>query len=218
VGESEPAQLRRVPQQTRGQQRITAILDAAEQLFAEVGYDAATTNAIAACAHTAIGSLYQFFPNKEAILGALVARFLEQMNAAFDAALADVDASSITSVDELIDRILDPLLALQAQRSGILHVFFGLRRVGASSEAAQALIEEIISRLDALVAVREPWIDSVKRRLYVQITVEVVRALLPLTVAPDGTQRPEVVAELKRLLRAYLNAVLADAPHPHDAS
>src|SRR6185369_10288789 len=169
--------MRRVPQQTRGQQRITTILDAAEQVFIEVGFDAATTNAIAARAHTAIGSLYQYFPNKEAILSALVARFLEQMNAAFDTALAQVDITAITSVDSLIDRILDPLLALQAQRAGILHVFFGLRRAGASSQAAQSLIEEIISRLDALIALREPWIDPVKRRLHVQITVEVVRAL-----------------------------------------
>lgn len=211
---AEPIPMRRVPRQTRGQQRITTILDAAEQLFAEVGFDAATTNAIAARAHTAIGSLYQFFPNKEAILRALVARFLEQMNAAFDAALAEVDAASITSVDALIDHILDPLLALQAQRAGILHVFFSLRRAGASSEAAQALIEEIIARLDALVAAREPWIDPVQRRLHVRIVVEVVRALLPLTVTPDGTQRPEVVAELKRLLRAYMNAVRAEAPRP----
>ena len=214
---AEPVPLRRLPQQSRGQQRITTILDAAEQLFAEVSYDAATTNAIAARAHTAIGSLYQFFPNKEAILRALVARFLEQMNAAFDAALAEVDASSITSTDALIDRILDPLLALQAQRAGILHVFFSLRRAGASSEAAQALIAEIVSRLDALVAVREPWIDPARRHLYVQIVVEVVRALLPLTIAPDGTQRPEVVAEIKRLLRAYMNAARTDAPHSHDA-
>ncbi len=211
---AEPVPMRRVPQQTRGQQRITTILDAAEQVFVEVGFDAATTNAIAARAHTAIGSLYQFFPNKEAILRALVARFLEQMNAAFDTALAQVDITAITSVDSLIDRVLDPLLALQAQRAGILHVFFGLRRAGASSQAAQSLIEEIISRLDALIALREPWIDPVKRRLHVQITVEVVRALLPLTVTPDGTPRPEVVAELKRLLRAYMNDVRAEAPKP----
>ena len=67
--------LRRVPQQPRGQRRIEAILDAAEQLFAEIGYDATTTNAIAARAHTAIGSLYQFFPNKEAITAALYATY-----------------------------------------------------------------------------------------------------------------------------------------------
>lgn len=214
---AEPVLMRRAPQQIRGQQRITTILDAAEQVFVEVGFDAATTNAIAARAHTAIGSLYQYFPNKEAILSALVARFLEQMNAAFDAALTQVDITSITSADSLIDRILDPLLALQAQRAGILHVFFSLRRAGASSQAAQALIEEIITRLDALIALREPWIDPVKRRLHVQITVEVVRALLPLTVTSEGEQRPEVVAELKRLLRAYMSDVRAEAPRPDHA-
>jgi AcrR family transcriptional regulator len=202
--------LRRVPQQTRGEQRINTILDAAESLFAEVGYEAATTNAIAARASTAIGSLYQFFPNKEAILRALVNRFLEQMRATFDTALAQVDASAITSIDVLVDRILDPLLALEAEHSDILRVFWGLRRTGAPSEAAQALIEEIVSRLDALVAARVPWIEPEHRRLCVRVTVEVVRALLPLSIAEDGTPRAEVVAEMKRLVRAYLTAVLAD--------
>lgn len=75
------APMRRRPQQMRGQRRIEAILDAAERLFATAGYEATSTNQIAAEAHTPIGSLYQFFPNKEAILRALVARYREQMRA-----------------------------------------------------------------------------------------------------------------------------------------
>jgi len=76
--------LRRQPQQARGQQRIQKILDAAEHIFADVGYDNATTNAIAVRAETSIGSLYQFFPHKEAILKALVLRYLEEMRTLFD--------------------------------------------------------------------------------------------------------------------------------------
>src|SRR6185369_14096948 len=67
--------LRRAPQQARGQRRVSKILDAADQIFAETGYEEATTNAIAIRANTSIGSLYQFFPNKHAILNALANRY-----------------------------------------------------------------------------------------------------------------------------------------------
>jgi AcrR family transcriptional regulator len=79
--------LRRVPQQARGAQRITKILDAADELFAETGYEAATTNAIAARANTSIGSLYQFFPNKEAIFTALAQRYATELSNSYDKVL-----------------------------------------------------------------------------------------------------------------------------------
>src|SRR4051812_43963566 len=70
--------------QPRGERRIDQILLAAGVVFARVGYERATTNAIAAEAGISPGSLYQFFPNKEAIAGALETRYAEQMrNARF---------------------------------------------------------------------------------------------------------------------------------------
>lgn len=79
--------LRRVPQQDRGPRRVEKILHAAAQLFAEVSYDAATTNAIAARAKTSVGSLYQFFPPKEAILQTLATRYLDQLRDLYDLVL-----------------------------------------------------------------------------------------------------------------------------------
>jgi AcrR family transcriptional regulator len=198
--------LRRVPRQPRGQRRIATILDAAEQLFAEIGYDAATTNAIAARGETAIGSLYQFFPNKEAILRALVARFLEQLRALLDAALADVASQESLPLETVLDRVLDPLLALHASRAGMLHVYFAQSGWGELARAPLVLTDEIAARLDALMARREPTPTPDERRLRAQIVVEVVRALLPLTATPDGVLRADVIAEMKRLLSAYLKS------------
>jgi AcrR family transcriptional regulator len=73
--------MRRLPKQKRSQQRIERILEAAAEVFACVGYEAATTHAIAARAGTAIGSLYQFFPDKLAIFHALEKRHMEQVRA-----------------------------------------------------------------------------------------------------------------------------------------
>ncbi len=199
--------LRRVPQQSRGQRRIAAILDAAEQLFAEIGYDATTTNAIAARAHTAIGSLYQFFPNKEAILRALVERFRDRLRTGLDAALADVAAHGELPIAAAIDRVLDPLIALHASRAGILQVYFAQSGWGELARAPRVLADEIVVRLEGILAQREPGLPAEKRRLYAQVVVEVVRALLPLTCTPEGTLRANAVAELKRVVRAYFAAI-----------
>jgi AcrR family transcriptional regulator len=63
---------RKQPKQLRAAETRQRILDAAAQVFAEYGYAAGTTNRIAEHAQVSIGSLYQYFPNKDAVLRALM--------------------------------------------------------------------------------------------------------------------------------------------------
>lgn len=197
--------LRRQPQQLRGQRRIEAILDAAERLFAVTGYEATSTNQIAAAARTSIGSLYQFFPNKEAILRALVARSQEQMRDVLEEVFASDPQDELTP-DELLDRLLDPLIALYARGYRMLALFVALPRMGDGAQAGQPLVEEIVRRLDARLARRMPGLSSERRELSVRMIVETVRALMPLMTTAEGQVRPEAVTELKRMLRAYIAA------------
>lgn len=68
---------RKQPKQERAAQTRQRILDAAAQVFAEHGYVAGTTNRIAEQAGLSIGSLYQYFPNKDAVLRALMDAHLD---------------------------------------------------------------------------------------------------------------------------------------------
>lgn len=68
---------------------MDALLDAAARILAEGGLEAANTNRIAEVAGVSVGSLYQYFPNKEALVAALVERRVEEEVQAFDAALAE---------------------------------------------------------------------------------------------------------------------------------
>ncbi|HEX5441867.1 MAG TPA: TetR/AcrR family transcriptional regulator [Ktedonobacterales bacterium] len=197
--------LRRRPQQPRGQRRIEAILDAAERLFAVMGYEATSTNQIAAAARTSIGSLYQFFPNKEAILRALVARSQEQMRDVLEEVFAS-DPQDELPPDELLDRLLDPLIALYARGYRMLALFVALPRMGDGAQAGQPLVEEIVRRLDARLARRMPGLSVERRELSVRMIVETVRALMPLMTTAEGQVRPQAVTELKRMLRAYIAA------------
>ena len=69
--------LRRVPVQGRSLARVQRMLDACAELVDEVGYDGLTTTLLAERAGVAIGSVYQFFPDKRAIVQALTLRNLE---------------------------------------------------------------------------------------------------------------------------------------------
>src|SRR5262245_30661469 len=98
------------------------ILDAAAMLFAEQGYDAATTEAIAERAGTSIGSVYQFFPNKVAIFNAIALRYLEQVRALFGSIVSP-------SLDwrELIDKSIDAFAALNRNEPGFRAILLNWR-------------------------------------------------------------------------------------------
>jgi AcrR family transcriptional regulator len=68
----------KVPSQARGEKRVVQLKAAAEEVFAEQGYEAATMTAIAKAAGAPIGSLYQFFPSKEALALTLMQQYLEE--------------------------------------------------------------------------------------------------------------------------------------------
>src|SRR5438132_13713712 len=105
---TKPTTMRRLPRQARGEQRIAAIVQAAAQVFYEVGFDAATTDMIAQRAHTAIGSLYDFFPNKEAIAQRLCEQFCEDLRVLFEGILTDELVQ--VPLSQFMDGILDPLV------------------------------------------------------------------------------------------------------------
>ncbi|MEU8187417.1 TetR/AcrR family transcriptional regulator [Micromonospora carbonacea] len=71
-------QPRRTPRQVRAELTRKRILAAAAHIFAEHGYAAGTTNRIAEHARVSIGSLYQYFPNKDAILAALLVQHIDR--------------------------------------------------------------------------------------------------------------------------------------------
>jgi AcrR family transcriptional regulator len=71
---AQPLNPRKSPRQARAQVTVDAIVEAAAQLLSAGGLGAFTTNAVATRAGVSIGTLYQYFPNKDALMVALIAR------------------------------------------------------------------------------------------------------------------------------------------------
>lgn len=78
---------RKQPRQSRSRQMVAAIMQAAAETFAELGYARTTTNKIAERAGVSIGSLYQYFPNKDSVLLALHEEHLAEIHPKIASAL-----------------------------------------------------------------------------------------------------------------------------------
>ncbi|MDX1994610.1 MAG: TetR/AcrR family transcriptional regulator [bacterium] len=200
---TEEAHLRRVPRQTRGQQRVARILSAAAQLFAEVGFEAATTNAIAARAETSIGSLYQFFPNKEAILDALSKQYKEELRDLFEHGF---HPNPNADMDTMFGMVAQMTAEFYAARPGFQVVFYGSHITEPLAEAADELYQAIIARIDSLMAFHLPDLDPGQRMLSAAISVKTVKSLLPLAVNNDGSINQVILDEIKLLVASYLRA------------
>jgi len=105
---------RKEPRQERARLTVEAILTAARELFGKRGYAVVTTNHIAARAGVSIGSLYQYFPNKETILIRLVEDHLHDVNDQIEAALTDF-ANPAVPFTEALENLFRRSLALHEE-------------------------------------------------------------------------------------------------------
>ena len=194
---------RKRPRQQRSKDTVDAILDATTRVLKHGGFDGLTTNAVAEKAGVSIGSVYQYFPNKEAMVSALIERHIDQMNAAILDELARVAmlpmAEAARAVIELtisahaIDPALHRVLTEQVPRIGKL--------------AKLRELDNIIHRMVAgLLAARrhELTIDDVELAAFVLVSaIESIvhRAAL---LYPEKLRDPRLVDEATLLVTRYL--------------
>jgi AcrR family transcriptional regulator len=186
----------------RGEKRIAEILEAAAAVFAETGYEQATTNAIAAKAGISPGSLYQFFSNK----GDIARRLAEDYEADVRGMWAEVFAKDAARLPlgELLDRIIGPVLEFKLKRRGFAAFFEGSQTVPALAAVATGLHGEFIERMRRLLALRRPDLPASELALSALVAVRTFKALLPMAIDAKPAQRAAIVAEIKRAMLGYL--------------
>jgi AcrR family transcriptional regulator len=98
---------RRRPRQARAQATVDAIVQATARVLVEDGYDRASTNRIAQAAGVSIGSLYQYFPSKEALVAALVEAHVDRMTEVVTRRLEDLEAADLRrSAETLVSALI----------------------------------------------------------------------------------------------------------------
>lgn len=193
------APLRRVPQQDRGQRRVDRLLEAAAEVIAEVGVDAATTNAIAARAETSVGSLYQFFPNKDAIVQALAARYATAFEQLKDRVVS-LEVAGLP-LDQMMRGIIEPIADYCFANPAYRHVYAATNNpsVGQSAEEAR-LHAAVVTRVEAIIARRCPWVPAGQRLATARVQVETVHAVLFYVQSVPLEERSVLADELVRML------------------
>jgi len=180
---------------------VAALLEAASAVFAERGYEAATMTEIAARAGALVGSLYHFFPNKEAVGEALLARFAGEIDAAFDA--VDARAAS-TSAADLADALFDLMLGLRDESKALAVVMEG--RPEWSSKWRE-FVDATLRRIAGTLALRAPRLAPESARSLAVVVLQNMKAYKAL-----ADDEPGAAAELRAMTRLYLVSRL-DVPH-----
>lgn len=114
---------RRRPTQSRSQVTLDIILEAAALVFSEHGYAAGTTNRIAQRAGVSVGSFYQYFPNKDAVLVALVENRVNAGMRSVETLLSDA-VGTASDLDALLRSFVTAMVTLHAHEPDLHRVLF----------------------------------------------------------------------------------------------
>jgi AcrR family transcriptional regulator len=187
----------RAPQRQRGHLRVAAILEAGAAAFREKGYDAVTMTEIAARSGATFGSLYRFFPSKEALANALLARYAQS---ALDrlAELAD-RAPTMTSA-ALAEALVDFMMNLQSERSFAMALMEAGAGAGDKREAFRAAFR---ARMGAIVRRAFPNCSQAKARAMTLVVLHTLKGLVAATSEKPSDARL-LRAEFQNLLCLYL--------------
>jgi AcrR family transcriptional regulator len=197
--------MRRQPRQARSQERVSQILDVAEQMFIAEGYATATTNAIATRAKVPIGSLYQFFPDKAAIVQALAVRYAEQLHDRF--AALDSDELSTLPLSDYVNQIIDVTDRFFTDYPGYYAIFMQVQ--GAIPELAEiesVADAQLIQNLATSLSQYDADLQANDYEAIAFVLVKAIGTLLWLSLGQEKDFRQRLVLETKRFTLTYLQS------------
>ena len=144
----------RPPKQVRSQETLDRILDAAEALVQEKGFDDTPVSEIVRRAGSSVGAFYSRFGDKDALLHALYERYLEQAVATADAAL-DPERWARTGVAAIVSSVVSFLVQIYREQEGLIRAFVLRNRTDPAFRARRDRLSHYVSDgLAALLAAR----------------------------------------------------------------
>ncbi|MER5430633.1 TetR/AcrR family transcriptional regulator [Streptomyces sp. NPDC002588] len=205
-GSREPEKEQPRRRQARGERRIAQLLEAAATVFGTTGYTAASTNAIAREAGVSPGTLYQFFPNKEAIAIELGGRLMHEMREAYGEALAPVDPA--TPLEEAVGAAVDRFIAFNCDHPAFFVLMHSSDVPGSFAEDHEALHATLVSRIESLLSSFLPEAPPAELTRTAHMCLGLYKAGLELVLGHEGAEREAYVQELKNVLVRYLDPLV----------
>jgi AcrR family transcriptional regulator len=195
--------LRRRPAQRRSAERVQRMLDACAEILDESGYDGLSTTKVAQRADVAIGSIYQFFPDKKAIAQELAFRNLERFGERVAEALAE---GGFSHWHDAVGTVIDIFVDMHRRVPGFRVLRFGDiadTRLLDGREENNAVVAE---RLRVLLVEAFGVNDTPDLACVLAVAVEAADAVLKLAFRDVRDGDPALLAEVERLIRGYLES------------
>jgi AcrR family transcriptional regulator len=200
------AKLRNVPIQARSRERLLRVLDSADRVLADEGAGALTTTRIAEAAGIPVGSVYRYFPDKQAIVEALALRYWSDFEDLV-AGLADADARH--PLDQPVASILQALAAGFRARPGFRELWYGGLRTEQVREVTRPTRTAIARSVQRILATHWPDASHADRDTAAGMVVLTGDGLLREAFRLDPNGDAQLLAESEAVLDAYLVARLA---------
>ncbi len=193
--------VRVAPQQERSARRLAGFLDAAAELFVEVGYEAATMTAVAERSGSSIGALYNYFPDKQTIAFTLVNQYSQELEAHWRPLM---EQAKILSHAEFADLFIERITQFVRERPAYLSLLAAPIRFRRDPGARRASRVAIANAFRA----KNPSLSKDQSVLAANVTLQIVRGMVAQYEETDFKDKALVVAEFKKLLTLYLRSIL----------
>lgn len=198
-------QPRKAPLQARSKAMVEAILEATARILAERGYAGTNTNLVAERAGVGVGSVYQYFPNKDALVAALHERHADQMREAIDNVLASARPRTLRGHVQAIVQALLQAHRLQPELHRVLEKEFPFFDPPKKDSRADKLI---FDRVRKLLEDNRGAVGPRDLRLATWLVLQTMESLVHAAVLdpPAGLSPASVEQGITDVLMGYLDA------------
>lgn len=194
---------RKVPQQQRSQETVNAVFEAVVQMIEKRDVNDPTVSAIAERAGVSVGSVYQYFPTKEALIASLIGFHLKQRMAELDAAIASVAGlGAEPAAERLVDHLLGSKRSMVRVENAMLRYFV---RVG-DLPSLTAMDEHMNQAVARFLSGLGTQIRPVNLETASFLISNALRSAVLLSVVqkPERLSDPDFRNELVQLVVRYL--------------
>lgn len=202
---------RKEPRQERSRATFDAIVSAAAEVFDRMGYDRTTTDAIAERAGVSVGSLYQYFPTKDAVLRKLAEHHIAAIVRALTPVILDSDVS--TDLTTFLSALTERYFAVRRKAPRLFQVLYEQAPI---PETLQARVLEVEAAARNGVAsylrvapevARDPDLSAAM----VMVALEALTVRL-IIYPPPGCDVEALQGEAVAMLRGYLTQPSSSEP------
>jgi AcrR family transcriptional regulator len=202
--------LRRTPQQARSKARLARVLKAAERVLVAEGVQALTTTRVAAEAKVSVGSLYQYLPDRDAIIDALAAGYFTQLEAVMG---EFVRTAATERWPDPVGVLIDTYAALYRTEHGFRALWFGTGLTDRTREADREhkrRMADGVRRVLLALGIAEDT-DTLGRACHAAVLT--ADALAQEAFRRDAEGDTALLDEAKVMLRGYLTAIAGRRSH-----